>query len=392
MGFDESWFEEDSVLDVTAEKGRFKEHMDMLKAMPVEEQTLYKKWYEVKNHYKEWHNKAAVQRARVWRPKDIMDKNGTIAELNALRPKLRFISPDDVDGIEEWTVFRVFVSSFNFDQNPGRFLRFMFEDEATGQILGVTSLGSDVVSIGCRDKHIGWTEEVKLGGKLNNTAIGTCIVATQPFGFNFLGGKLMASMLVTPEVRDKWKSVYGDTLAGLTTTSLYGNGSMYNSIPWWKSLGHSAGKIPIKPNDDFYDVWHQIIKKKYPEAYDKLMWNPQGQVATGVKGKILNTIFKEVGIKPTQYIHGFERGVYFAPLYENTTEFLRGEIDEAKLVKKSRGMEVTDVMNWWTPKAINRYTNLYDSGRLNPEVLFYNRMMFMDWPEAKTEYLGDVGR
>jgi hypothetical protein len=153
-----------------------------------------------------------------------------------------------------------------------------------------------------------------------------------------------------------------------------------------------AGKIPIKPNDDFYDIWHQIIKKKYPDAYDKLMWNPRGQVATGVKGKILNSIFKEVGIKPTQYIHGFERGVYFASLYENTTEFLRGEIDESKLVIKKRGLDISDVLNWWTPKAVARYTNLFDSDRLNPEVLFYNRMMFMSWDDARAEYLGDVGR
>jgi hypothetical protein len=55
-------------------------------------------------------------------------------------------------------------------------------------------------------------------------------------------------------------------------------------------------------------------------------------------------------------------------------------------------MDNSDVMNWWKPKAIARYTNLYDSGRLNPEVLFYNRMMFMTWEDAKAEYLGDVGR
>lgn len=387
-----SKFFEEPIFDESAEKQKFIEHMNMLKLMPVEEQTLYKKWYEVGHHYKEWHNKAAIHRARIWRPSDITNKEQTIAEISALRPRLRFIGPADKEGVEEWTIFRVFVSSFNFDQNPGRFLRFMFEDEVTGKILGVTSLGSDVVSIGCRDKYIGWDEKTKLGGKLNNTAIGTCIVATQPFGFNFLGGKLMASMLVTPEIRNKWKESYDDELVGLTTTSLYGSGSMYNSIPWWKSLGHSMGKIPIKPNDNFYNVWHQIIKKKYPEAYDKMMWNSDGNVSTGVKGKILNTIFKEVGIKPTQYMHGFERGVYFAALYENANEFLRGEIDTTKLIPRKRGLEISDVMKWWVPRAINRYTNLYDSGRLNSDVLFYNRMMFMSWEDAKAEYLGDVGR
>ena len=136
-------------------------------------------------------------------------------------------------------LFRVYVSSFIFDQNPGRFLRFFLEDEVTGKLLGISSLGSDVINIGCRDTWIGWTEEQKLKGMLKHTAIGSTIVLTQPLGFNFLGCKLLVAMLVSNTTRDVWKREYGETLVGMTTTSLDGDGSMYNSIPWWKSLGRN---------------------------------------------------------------------------------------------------------------------------------------------------------
>jgi hypothetical protein len=386
-----NWFDVPEY-DEAAEKRKFIEHLDRLKGMDVREQTLFQKWYELTSSYKWAYNKASILKANIWRPSDINDRDRTIAEVQALRPTLRFIEKTDEKGIEDWTLYRVFVSSFNFDQNPGRFLRFLLEDEVTGKILGITSLGSDVISIGCRDKWIGWTEEQKLGGKLNNTAIGTTIVATQPFGYNFLGGKLMASMLVTEQIRDIWFKEYGDVLAGITTTSLYGDGSMYNSIPWWKSLGETTGKIPLKPTDEYYDVWHQIIKKKYPEKYDHNVWNAAGQPASGVKQKILNMIFKEVGVKPSAYIHGFNRGVYFAPLYENTKEFLTGQIEADKLIPLKRSISRDAVLDWWLKKATNRFDNLYKDNRQKPEILFYNDVLFQTWDETKTKYLGEVGR
>ena len=71
-------------------------------------------------------------------------------------------------------------------------------------------------------------------------------------------------MLTTKVVSDAWEKTYGNKLAGLTTTSLYGSASMYNSIPFWKKLGKSKGSISIKPDDDLYKEWHQYIKEEMP--------------------------------------------------------------------------------------------------------------------------------
>jgi hypothetical protein len=201
-------------------------------------------------------------------------------------------------------------------------------------------------------------------------------------------------MLLTDVVRDKWRELYGDELVGMTTTSLYGSESMYNSIPFWKKIGSSAGKISLKPDDRFYDTWHQWVKEHYKEEYDAKMLQKEGigGPVTGAKMRALALIFRAVGLKASSYTHGFERGVYYAPLYENTREFLRGEIKIKDLIPHKRLKGIPSVIDWWLPKAIARYETLHAENRLKPEILYYNRMIGLTWPEAKELYLPEVGR
>ena len=114
---------------------------------------------------------------------------------------------------------------------------------------------------------------------------------------------------------------------------------------------------------------------------------------SGIKQKILTKIFRELGIKQDAYHHGFQRGVYYANLYENGNEFLCSKIEEKDLILKKKfaqGHEYT--MNWWREKAINRYTKLYDEGKIKPEVLFYIDAIGLTWEQMKEKYLKEVGR
>ena len=104
-------------------------------------------------------------------------------------------------------------------------------------------------------------------------------------------------------------------------------------------------------------------------------------------------IFKEIGIKISQYQHGFQRGVYFAPIYKNTKEYLQRKIDDSDLILKPKfEKDIDGIMDWWKPKAIKRYTNLLEQDRLNDDILFYNQMCGLTWEQAKEKFLGDVGR
>ena len=375
-----------------AEKQKFIDNMDFLKEMSVQEQTLYKKWQEFNKDEKLMSQITSLDviSNQLWKPTDINNLEQTIQEINDLQPIVEYTQDN-----AKWTLLRQGISSMEFVANPGRNVKFFVKDSITNKYLGVICMGSDVTSMGPRDEFIGWTKDNKFkDGKLNHTAIGTSIIATQPLGYNFLGGKLVSALVTCSTIRDKWQEMYNETLVGTTTTALYGIHSQYNGIPHWKTLGETKGKISIKPDDSAYNVWHKWLKENNTEKYNKLVeLRPNGQPQTGIKQKIIQMIYQELEIKRTKYEHGFKRGVYYGDIYENGKSFLRNEIKEDELVMKEKyELDYDRIINWWKPKAIRRYEKLHNENRLKPESLFYSDIIGMSWEETREKYLGDIGR
>ncbi len=371
--------------DFELEKQKFIDNMDMLKEMSVQENTLYKKWQEFNktDGLQQRATSLDVIKLKMWKPTDINNLEQTIQEINDLEPIVEHTNDN-----RNWTLLRQSISSMEFVANPGRNVKFFVKDKKTDKYLGVICLGSDVVSIKVRDEFIGWTKENKLDdGKLNHTAIGTSIIATQPLGYNFLGGKLISALVTCSTVRDKWKELYDQTLVGITTTALYGVHSQYNGIPHWKTLGETAGQINLKPDDDVYLVWNQWLKENHPEEHHKAV------NATGPKNNVINRIFRYLEMKAKHYQHGFKRGVYFANIYDNGKDYLTNKIEDKDLVMKEKyKLDYDRIINWWKPKAIRRYEKLHKENRLKSEQLFYPEIIGLSWEETKEKYLGDVGR
>jgi hypothetical protein len=363
--------------------------------MTVEEQTFYKKWLEVQ-HYRDVANKLNTIKARIWRPTDFNNESGTIKEIENCEPELIYV--ESKQHVEDWNLLRVFVSTFEFSQTPGRFLKFLIVDKNKPETpyIGVLAVSSDVITITDRDNYIGWTSDNKIvDKKLAHSAIGSSIISTQPFGYNFLGGKLAAAMVVSSGVRDLWKKLYNQTLVGMTTTSLYGSYSMYNSLKWWHKCGTSAGKVAIKPDEEIYKIWHDWVKQNCTEKYDKAMTQKEGVSGpvTGAKSRVIGMIFSKCDIKQSHYMHGYERGVYYSCFYENSKEFFQNKITEDKLVmKKLFADDNKAIMDWWKPKAIERYKKLKSEGNLKTDIHFYNQMIGMTYDEAKSVYFHEVGR
>ena len=374
------------------EKKKFIDNMDFQKEISVQEQTLYKKWQEFNKDEKLMSQITSLDviSNQLWKPTDINNLEQTIQEINDMEPIVEYTQDN-----AKWTLLRQGISSMEFVANPGRNIKFYVKDKVSNKYLGVICMGSDVTSLGSRDEYIGWTRDNKFkDGKLNHTAIGTSIIATQPLGYNFLGGKLVSALVTCSTIRNKWQEMYDETLVGATTTALYGIHSQYNGIPHWKTLGETKGKISIKPDDSAYDVWHQWLKDNKTEKYEKLVeLRPNGQPQTGIKQKIIQMIYQELGIKRAKYEHGFKRGAYYADIYENGRPFLRNEINEDELVMKEKyKLDYDRIINWWKPKAIRRYEKLHKENRLKPEQLFYSDIIGMSWEETKEKYLGDIGR
>ena len=396
---------EKPVFDFDREKANLIENMDYLLTMSVEEQTLYKKWVELQGDtmIKDKSLIASYYDSQ-WKPTDINNKELTIREIEELDPYVEIVD-DNPKESTKWAQIRRMIHTMDFTANPGRNVKINVKDRVSGKLLGQISLASDVTSMGVRDNFIGWSKDNKfVDGKLNHTTIASTIVCTQPLGYNFLGGKLVAMMTTVPEIRNHWKTKYGQTLIAVGTTSLYGIHSQYNGIPLFKTLGESAGKISLKPEDKFYDPWHHWLKENRAEWYKQnisderarnganMGYEANGPVS-GIKQKILGQIFKECGIKANQYHHGFKRGVYLAMMYENGREFLCKQIEEDALVLKPKFEQGVEYINkWWKKHAISRYSKLHDEGRIKPEHLFYIEGIGMGWDEFKAKYLKEVGR
>lgn len=389
-------------------KRKFIDNMDFLFSMTVEEQTLYKKWEEWNKDLKTSYSRLPTLSRyydTLWKPTDIHNVQLTLDEIDELEPYVEFVqTPEDST---KWTDIRRLIHTMSFVANPGRNLKFNVKDRKSGKILGQISMGSDITSLAVRDQYIGWNKDNKFKeGKLNNTAIATTIVSTQPLGYNFLGGKLIACFATSPVVRKAWEDTYGDKLIAVGTTSLYGIHSQYNGIPHFKTLGESKGMISIKPDDEAYEPWHQWLKENRKEEYEDKITNERirnginmgldagktGPVS-GIKQRILGMIFNELGIKQSQYNHGFKRGVYLAQMYENGNEFLRSEITDDKLVMKDKFIKGDEYsIQWWREKAKKRYLKLVEDDKVKPEVLWYLPIIGMSWEQAKETFIKEVGR
>ena len=351
-------------------------NLEFLKTLDAREILMYNKVDEVNNLNISKTTKDAVFK-NLWKPNDIYNQQQTIEEIQKIKPILKSTSSTD-----EFNSIRVLTHSLHWKQNVGRNLKYIVEDEGSGMFLGLITIASDVVSIQSRDEKIGWNSENKFKQKkINNSAIASTIVPTQPLGYNFLGTKLIASLCTLPQIQNDWEEKYGDKLVGITTTSLFGSKSSYNGIKWWKKMGTTAGKMILPPNENHYKFWHDWLKENY-EDYDKLIKTENDTIVSGPKQKVLNKIFQLLGISISDYYHLNNRGVYYSPLYSNTYQFLRGEIGEDELEPHSNGVgDFDEIMEWWRVRAINRYKKLFEEDRIDDEPIWYDEIQINDVKE-----------
>jgi hypothetical protein len=376
--------------------------------MDVREYTLYQKWCEVKERYPV-HEVSTLfgQETQMVDPeqKKLVDK----VKSNFWMPT----EPDDYAKLkpvmklhngelaETWNAIRTFTSTMKNNSNIGRNLFYTVEDEVTGKYLGVICISSDFLDLTPRDKAIGWARAVKTQqGMINHTAIGSTIVPLQPLGWNYMGGKLLALLCLADTVQKDWKERYGDTLVGVTTTSLYGKTktgglSQYDGLEHWNAMGFSSGSVAFEPSRSTKRMLFDWIKETEPRKYFE-WWeakNLQGlPLKRDHKNRSLNYAYPKLGIPKHLIRTEHQRGIYFAPLYDNTNEYLRKEIREEQLVKSFDTSEETLSNIWKTKYAKGRIRQLQKKNNVSYETLFYDDLIYLSWEETKEKYLPQVGR
>jgi len=333
-------------------------NLNTLKKLDEREIVSYRKFKEIEaSNY----NQKVVDdlETQLWSPTDITNKELTIEEIKNITPVI------EVCEGEEFEILRTMIHSMEWVRSPGRLITLSVRNENDRKLLGVLTIASDMLMVENRDNYIGWTEKERLRSLRHLAVVSSC-VATQPLGFNFLGGKLLASLSTSSVIRDMWKSKYGDTLIGLTTTSLFGQFSMYNSTRVWKSLGETKGTQLLKADSQHYNYWRDWLKENFAEEYEVAISK------SSPKQNVLSLIYRYLGIDKKRYMTETRKGLYFADIYENGRDFLNDEISEDDLVVNSKYDE--NILDWWQTKAIKRYSKLHDEDRLDNNSLWYNNL------------------
>ena len=266
-----------------------------------------------------------------------------------------------------WTTIRIHASSMEMSEGPGRGIRGLvgFNNQNGFRLLGFCSLHSDSHTLGPRDDHIGWTKSQRAAKREHLVNLNVCM-SSQPFGYNRLGGKFVS--LIQTELVKSWEKKYDIRIVAVLTTSLHGQGSMYDGMKqFWTPLGVTSGTMLMSPERDEWAFWREWFSVNYPDQYEDI------QSRTSPKQGVLTAIYRILDIDAKDYSHSHKRGVYVLPFYHNWREFLCGEVKEDDLEPK-----LLDWKGWWHQSAHKRFEKLQKSKKVQTDILFTEKIDELD--------------
>jgi Domain of unknown function (DUF4338) len=430
---------DESIQDVDQSlKDSILKELDYLSSLDVTEYSLHHKYLELQDWF------PSQDLDVIHEVKDLIWKPRGRGDYRYIEPELVFVKNsvllDAVDFfgnktertlqlkgpyLQHWQIMRTLVSSARNDSTVGRQLRFIVRDKVSKQYLGVICISSEMMNLKPRNQSIGFkSSELVEKGTLHNMANGQSIIPTQPFGSAFNGGKLMALMCLSDVVQKTWEEFYGHKLITVSTTSLWGsnkNSSIYDGLsPYWKNLGKTEGKAPLKPSDELYNKVKEWLLHRHPEQYFQhyIRKRPSGQPwMRENKSRALTWTYRYLGIKSKEFTSQHTRGCYFSRLYKNSDEFLRGEIEENQLIpafdnslealtefwRFGRAGDTTTSPEELTRKfgkdlnrgakgRLDKQVNQNDEYWIDESIEWYGDLQGLDWETVRNKYLNRVGR
>tara|TARA_B100000586_G_scaffold39332_1_gene25262 strand:+ start:132 stop:1241 length:1110 start_codon:yes stop_codon:yes gene_type:complete len=300
------------------------------------------------------------------------------------------MSPEDMDidvvQIDNQTFNTMLekIASFSPDQAPGKELKLVVKEKNTNTMLGFIKLGSPIINSKPRNNYLGDVPELTI---FNQRAImGFVIVPIQPFGFNYLGGKLLALICCSHKVREMLNEKYDTEFCLFETTSLYGNikgTSMYDGLkPFLRFKGDTESKFVPTLGEESYasckkiienDVQDEIIHKDASSRKLKITTKMISLVKTSLKesdidlyDKFVSAIKKAEGVTTQKRFYMSDYG------FENTRDVLLGKTDTLIKGQNYDKHDLENIINWWKRKATSRYNNLKASDKVRKELEVWN--------------------
>ena len=249
----------------------------------------------------------------------------------------------------------------------GRRLRYLVWDDHNDKLIGIMALGDPVFNLKVRDELIGWGVKDR-GKRLVNVLDAYVLGALPPYNI-LLGGKLVACLMRTKEVRDDFARKYGDTrgiisgkkkraqLVMITTTSALGKSSVYNRVKlggqsYLRSIGFTQGWGHFHVPDSLFLELRTYLRKRKHGYVDghRFGQGPNWKLRT------IRAAFDALGFRADLLRHGIGREVLVCELAVNAGRILRGERKRAAYrgLKTVAEVGVLARDRWLVPRGLRR--------------------------------------
>ena len=275
------------------------------------------------------------------------------------------------------------VSSHNNESNiPGRELRWMVYEKRSQKIIGFIRFGSPTINSKPRNLWLGKPPNLSVFNR--HAAMGFVIVPSQPFGYNYLGGKLLALMCVSHFARETLNEVFQKDIALFETTSLYGSttsASQYDGLkPFFRYKGLTESKfLPLLHEEVFHRLHNRFTilnnnkpltlntasSKKMKRQTKMIAWTKNSLKEYGQEEKLkeFNDVIKmafNLTQKKRYYISDYG--------YSNVKEVINGDHYQLCPGPNWDKFHLDNIISWWKKKATKRYDKLKQEGRFRDRV------------------------
>ena len=279
------------------------------------------------------------------------------------------------------------ITSSHINISPvGRNVKFGVREKNTGKYLGFIRIGSPVINCRPRNAMLGqvFTQKPEWGKAFNDTTMmGFVIVPAQPFGFNYLGGKLLAAICCSHTVREIINKKYNMNLCLFETTSLYGStksSSQYDGMkPFIRHKGETESDfLPMMHGETYTNlrkfveskIGGKIVEEGSSSAKLKISMKIISMTKIALKGSPELARFNEVVANAKKLT---EQKRYYISNYgfKNFLDVVNGKTDILIKDDNYDKFELDNLIAWWKNKASNRYETLKTEGRLRNELEFW---------------------
>ena len=277
-------------------------------------------------------------------------------------------------------------SHTNMSSIPGKSIRLLVTETTTNTIVGFIRLGSPVINSKPRNEYLGRplaTTDLDEMGRFNNSAImGFVIVPTQPFGYNYLGGKLLAAICCSHHVRDILNKKYNTNICLFETTSLYGSSkssSQYDGMkPYLRFKGLTDSHfLPLLHGEAFKKMNAWFTERNGEPLVDPEASSRKLKTQTKMVSIIKESLKKydaNLYDKFSKFVNKTrdlteQKRFYMSDYgYENVPQYLKRETDELKKGLHYDKFTLENTIKWWQKLATKRYNKLKTNQSIRSEL------------------------